>query len=162
MTHPQTLAALLNYFRTGDTPTQDQCEELIRTMFDLTDAAQADADAAVALAESLQDSFPKLVARLEYDPTSYTWTAHLLRGATVAYSGTGNRTVTFTFTTPFTSVDDYFVQSQSSVSVAGFGYTFTISSTTQNTATLVLAVSDTSSSNSNTGILEVLAFGVPS
>jgi hypothetical protein len=56
VTVPQTEANLLSYFQTGDKPTQDQFEELIRTMFYLynvvvTSAAAAEVSAAAAQAK---------------------------------------------------------------------------------------------------------------
>ena len=96
VTVPQTQSNLLSYFQTGDTPTQDQFEELIRTMFHMYQqavTAAEEAAASAAAAEELVSDEPTPVAsgRIDYDGPD---NASELVGCTVAmnYSGNSMRT----------------------------------------------------------------------
>lgn len=59
ITVPQTVANLLNYFRTGNTPTQDQFEELIRTAFNQYQEAIDTATAASDLVNTTLGNYAK-------------------------------------------------------------------------------------------------------
>lgn len=113
ITVPQDLATLLSYFRTADHPTQDQFEELIRTMFflyqetvDAAAAAQAAAEAVVAAAATYG---PRVVLTATIPNTSSnTWTNRYSVGvasiAHISLTGAGasaQRVLRVTFTDAF-------------------------------------------------------------
>lgn len=98
VTVPQTLPNLLSYFQTGDTPTQDQFEELIRTMFflyqeTLDAAAAAEASAAAVEAAAAQYGPRILLTATIPNTSSNVWTNRYSRGvasiAHVSASGVG-------------------------------------------------------------------------
>lgn len=101
-TVPQDEATLLSYFQTGDTPTADQFEEFIRTMFFLYNQMVAAAAAAQAAAEAVGDNggrIPKCFGRVRYDASSNTISSDGSDGGAWTKTNSGsNRKIRYTFT----------------------------------------------------------------
>ncbi len=98
VTVPQDLSTLLSYFQTGDKPTQDQFEELIRTMFYLYQETVDAAAAAQAVVTALTGSIPTMWARARYNQSPNTVTLDGAYNATASVvTSAGLKQVRITF-----------------------------------------------------------------
>lgn len=106
VTVPQDLTTLLSYFETGDKPTQDQFEELIRTMFYLYQQTVDAAEAAQAVVTALTGSIPTVWARARYNHSPNTVTldgAYNASAAVVTSDGLKHVKITFDDAAPDTN-----------------------------------------------------------
>lgn len=107
---PQDEVTLLSYFKTADKPTQDQYEELIRTMFYLMQVAIDDAADALAAANAIAPRTPVAFAMCVHPGGGgTTYNIDNSYNVTSVVTMTGPSRARITFTNPLAN-NDYLVQ----------------------------------------------------
>lgn len=109
VTVPQTESTLLSYFQTGDTPTQNQFEELIRTFFHIAQQATDAAEMATAAAATVQPYAARVFGAVRITgygpPLTYTVIHTFGCAISVTYPAFNSPLLTATFTTAFANAN---------------------------------------------------------
>ena len=109
ITVPQDEVTLLSYFKTGDKPTQDQYEELIRTFFYLLQVANDNAQDAIDIANALAPRTALAMASAVHPGVGTTYTIENDFNVASIVTLTGPSRIRITFDTALAGTD-YIVQ----------------------------------------------------